>query len=842
MGTSTTSKLQILHNEIIASFGENKIISVTAIHGDPPDTYKVIYNLPSIFKDENGDIQESTNHEVLINIPFSFPHFPPSCKPLTPIYHPDFDPSAICIGDFWKKSKSIVEIIHYIGKMLSGEIFSTDNAFNSNAVKWYLDNSHLLPFDGTIKTPDQNPAEYSMSDMLDSADSSDFDIDTLDDSDFDTEFNYLDIKQTGKDETDSKSESPLHDTVVSEYQSLSLEREDPQKPAKLNVLQIQLLVKQKRFHELLQNINIIQDDVDIDDKELIINQAEKILTQAKKLMQKGSDFENQALTEKALQCYQKIQSLVSDYPDINNSIKRVTASLELPGGETTETDLTDKKQSTSPNNLEPKKRSTKITFFDEKKSKSFNIFQLGVLFFLLGILAFLIQSYLSLNSNLTRGSELLGLCKKSLQENQFSEAQSLCNQALKKVNKVLFIHQDKKKVLIGKISSVLSSQSLREGLAGNVLVEGRYISQASKQSLEDFRKLLSSAQHKMTASDWKGAAKEYQQSLILAENLHGVDKKQRIEIKKTIHIINIKSILQSAHGEMAGARWDTAIDLFNKALKIIKQYPDIQTKERPLIEQLIIKATFHKLYELGKKQIKQANWQQALKHLQQALSLAEKPIQIQPDTIKQLKNDINNVQLYLEIEKGKTAFIHGQLEKSLGHYNQAIQLMEEHQVNLKNINSSQYQSQLSRIMLNIEVVQVKQEVAAHLQQKQFNPASQKLASTIKLIKTSQFSQENEFQALIEEFQQASIETDFQLLLATSEQYLKENYKSLFIKYYPTSTKASLSKLKVTYVKKINGQLLFNLQCADSKGGNQLRLLLDYLYNPKTDRWVFYSEE
>jgi len=72
-------------------------------------------------------------------------------------------------------------------------------------------------------------------------------------------------------------------------------------------------------------------------------------------------------------------------------------------------------------------------------------------------------------------------------------------------------------------------------------------------------------------------------------------------------------------------------------------------------------------------------------------------------------------------------------------------------------------------------------------------------------------------------------------------YLKENYKSMFVRHYPSSTQESLSKLKVAYVKKINNELLFNLQCAYTIGGSPLRLILYYLYNPKTDRWTYYNE-
>ncbi len=151
---TATKQLEAIHQEISERFSGDPVISVTPLDGDPPEKYEITYKTTGLYKDDSGTVQERDSHTITISIPFGFPHFPPSCKPKSSIFHPDFDPAAICIGEFWEKDRSISELISHLGQMISGNVYSTSNAFNEEAAKWYQDNRSKLPF----ATPAQ-PAE-----------------------------------------------------------------------------------------------------------------------------------------------------------------------------------------------------------------------------------------------------------------------------------------------------------------------------------------------------------------------------------------------------------------------------------------------------------------------------------------------------------------------------------------------------------------------------------------------------------------------------------------------------------------------------------------------------------
>ena len=144
---TAAKQLEAISQEITERFSEDDHISVTPLDGEPPEKYEITYHIIGLYKSDSGEILKQDSHTITISIPFGFPHFPPSCKPKSDLFHPDFDPAAICIGEFWAKDRSISDLIFYIGTMISGNAFSTRNAFNEEAATWYKANSEQLPTD-----------------------------------------------------------------------------------------------------------------------------------------------------------------------------------------------------------------------------------------------------------------------------------------------------------------------------------------------------------------------------------------------------------------------------------------------------------------------------------------------------------------------------------------------------------------------------------------------------------------------------------------------------------------------------------------------------------------------
>jgi len=71
----------------------------------PPEVYRFAYYIKGLFVAVNGEIQERQQHHLEVNLSLGYPRRAPQCRMLTPVFHPNFDDSTVCIGDFWAASK-----------------------------------------------------------------------------------------------------------------------------------------------------------------------------------------------------------------------------------------------------------------------------------------------------------------------------------------------------------------------------------------------------------------------------------------------------------------------------------------------------------------------------------------------------------------------------------------------------------------------------------------------------------------------------------------------------------------------------------------------------------------
>jgi hypothetical protein len=72
---------------------------------------------------------------------------------LTPVFHPNFDDSTVCIGDFWAASEGLDDLIIRIGRMISYQEYNTKSPLNGLAAKWAEQHTKLFPIDPRDMAP-----------------------------------------------------------------------------------------------------------------------------------------------------------------------------------------------------------------------------------------------------------------------------------------------------------------------------------------------------------------------------------------------------------------------------------------------------------------------------------------------------------------------------------------------------------------------------------------------------------------------------------------------------------------------------------------------------------------
>src|SRR5437667_11193081 len=106
-----------------------------------------------------GRVLERDVHLLEVNLTLGYPRRAPQCRMLTPVFHPNFDDSVVCIGDFWAASEGLDQLIIRIGRMISYQEYNTKSPLNGLAAKWAAQNYHPLPSDPRPVAPPLNGAQ-----------------------------------------------------------------------------------------------------------------------------------------------------------------------------------------------------------------------------------------------------------------------------------------------------------------------------------------------------------------------------------------------------------------------------------------------------------------------------------------------------------------------------------------------------------------------------------------------------------------------------------------------------------------------------------------------------------
>ncbi len=816
--SNTSTQLETIFQEITEHFANIPQISITPEEGNPPEQYRVTYHINGMCKEADGEVTPCDTHVVTISLPFGFPHFPPNCRPETPLFHPDFDSSAICIGDVWETDKSIVKLISHIGKLISGESYSTINAFNEEAAKWYQENSDKIPFDSSFNSdspvsPTEEPAPAL------SAEPNPIIADTPEE---DGEISMLDDDIFGESFTLESDEPVVPEVPPSESTGVDTDR-------------LRIIAKQKRFQALSRELAKVHDP--FEGREEMEAQVQTSINEAMELFQEAENLEHQGEQQQAMEKFLAVEAVVSDYPLLQEAKERVKQSLDLLGDWVNKTST-----ATSADDPEPAEESAKRTFFEEKKAvgKKWLLYTIGA--GTVALCATLVVSYSSLKSGLQDAEASYTECSNLLEAWKFEAAEQKCSDALDILASVRIVKQAEKQQLEQKVHALLNSKTLKEGLKGNTILDGKYVSEINRDHILAFKEAKADGDKFFMREAWKESVLAYEKALDIVSQTKAVDTALVADIRQKYPQARFNYLMEAGEKSLSIDDWDGASREFSEALKLAKADPNVPLEDIVQLELLSNQTTFNTLRDQGYAAFEKREWDTALDFYQRALKLVQKMDLQESDTITSLYENIAKTKIYMTIEKGKKAFAEAHWDDAIKQYEQATILLEENSKLLSQINTKDSREKLSRIMLHASIIRDKQDVAKSLKSKEYEPALEKLKDIRKSISESVFADLPEFQAISEEAGEQISEAEKELQVIKQTAYLTDNFQELFLKHYPAAKRSKLSAPKVEYLKKIDDRLLFRMQCTETAGGRPLRLQMDYLYSPSNGSWQFYSEE
>jgi ubiquitin-protein ligase len=142
-----TRRLMADYRQMREAFAGGTFIRLLETTGDPAETYKLEFNFRGIESIQAKEPILREQHLVEIRLTSDYPRMAPACRMLTPIFHPNIDTSAICVGDHWVAGERLTDLVVRIGQMIAYQAYNIKSPLNGEAAMWADLNPEALPID-----------------------------------------------------------------------------------------------------------------------------------------------------------------------------------------------------------------------------------------------------------------------------------------------------------------------------------------------------------------------------------------------------------------------------------------------------------------------------------------------------------------------------------------------------------------------------------------------------------------------------------------------------------------------------------------------------------------------
>ncbi len=118
MSTVRLRRLQADYDKMRDYVNRHPRLQLIQAKGTSPERHQLEYRIRSL-RQKDDDLSMVKSLMVEIALPLNYPRMPPQCRMLTPIFHPNIAPHAICIGDHWSPGEPLWSIVARIGEMIA---------------------------------------------------------------------------------------------------------------------------------------------------------------------------------------------------------------------------------------------------------------------------------------------------------------------------------------------------------------------------------------------------------------------------------------------------------------------------------------------------------------------------------------------------------------------------------------------------------------------------------------------------------------------------------------------------------------------------------------------------
>ena len=122
------------------------LVETEGVSGNPPEVYRFFLTVRSL-QQRGEELFFVDRHRLEISLPRGYPRDAPICRMLTPVFHPNIAPHAVCITDNWSAAESLSSVIMRVCEMLAFQSYNIKSPLNGEAAQWVAQNIKEVPTD-----------------------------------------------------------------------------------------------------------------------------------------------------------------------------------------------------------------------------------------------------------------------------------------------------------------------------------------------------------------------------------------------------------------------------------------------------------------------------------------------------------------------------------------------------------------------------------------------------------------------------------------------------------------------------------------------------------------------
>ncbi len=769
-------------------------VNIISTEGQPPDNYEIEYALQGYVKGSDGSVTIEHTHRVRISLPFGYPHFPPSVKPITNIFHPDVDPAAIRIADKWQENPSLADLTVYIGEMISGNVYNLEDPFNQEAADWYRAHQASLPLDA---------------------------------------LNIADIEESFQD-----IDSLVDDT----FASLGLETDAFLQPEKdhseTDIQDIRELIDSKQIYSANKRLAELSPSANIPDLEALQQSIGKKIRKIDQLYSLVNQLEDVGKFDEALEVIDSIYEIASDAPGAEELRERIEQAGSFTVSRSQDEREVEIQSESSPK--PPKFSAPSLPKMDLKKSlRQLNVaIPFKLILAALLILALCIGGislYFKDQNIISRTQANILRSRLLVDKMQFDAARETLESAVDTLSG-LTILRFRKSGLENEITELLQSKEMREGLIGNVLYHGDYMPASVAEALRELTVLTEQAKDLVEQNNPANALTLYRQALAYAKKN---DIKVKIpEIENTIKSLELQLALSHAEQAEMGQDWKQAAETYRQALELSRSLSDPESANE--ITQKLTAASFRLQLDKSKKSFTHSEWQETVNTLEQAQKMIDQNPEIVTARERQdLHRLLVNSTLYKILSAAREAYHEKDWPKTISQYQEALDLLAAESANFEGLLDDSIRK-IKKTLLKVRIAQIQEKVLIAESKKDPQSVINHSQDILRMIASSPLQYDEDIKNVSSSVGEQIEARKKELELNRKIEYLKQNFVEIFRANYPTFKGSKLQSPKVTFLRKSGDKHIFSISCIERSQGSSSRLELNYMYDEKTKTWSVYN--